>query len=47
MPNPGLHGEAASGSITAALARFDVDLEVIEPPELAQAFARLAERFRG
>ena len=34
-------------SLAAALARFDVDLEVIEPPELAQAFARLAERFRG
>ncbi|MBD7956406.1 WYL domain-containing protein [Microbacterium sp. Sa4CUA7] len=32
-------------SLAAALARFDADLEVVGPPELADAFTRLAERF--
>ncbi|HEX6345535.1 helix-turn-helix transcriptional regulator [Umezawaea sp.] len=32
-------------SLAAAVARFDADVEVVGPPELARACARLAERF--
>lgn len=31
--------------LAAALARFDADVDVVGPPELAEAFARLAARF--
>ncbi|MBB4692933.1 helix-turn-helix transcriptional regulator [Paractinoplanes abujensis] len=33
-------------ALAAAVARFDADIEVVGPPELTDAFARLAERFR-
>ncbi|MGV8909238.1 MAG: helix-turn-helix transcriptional regulator [Propionicimonas sp.] len=32
-------------SLAAAIGRFDADIEVLGPPELTQAFARLADRF--
>ncbi|MCR2824417.1 helix-turn-helix transcriptional regulator [Microbacterium sp. zg.Y909] len=32
-------------ALAASLGRFDADIEVVEPPELAEAFARLAERY--
>lgn len=32
-------------SLAAAIGRFDADVEVVGPPELAAAFARLAQRF--
>ena len=31
--------------LAAGLARFDADVDVVGPPELAAAFGRLAERF--
>ncbi|MBX9244155.1 transcriptional regulator, partial [Actinotalea ferrariae] len=31
--------------LASALARFDADVDVVGPPELAAAFGRLSERF--
>ena len=33
--------------LAASLGRFDADIEVVNPPELRQAFARLARRYRA
>jgi hypothetical protein len=33
--------------LAASLGRFDADLEVVHPPELRQAFAHLARRYRA
>lgn len=38
-------GSWSWGSLAASLGRFEVDIEVVEPPELAQACAALATRY--
>ena len=38
-------GSWSWGALAASFGRFDVQMEVIEPPELAAAFAVLAERY--
>lgn len=40
-------GSWSWGSLAAAFGRFEVPMEVIEPPELAAAFVTLAERCRA
>lgn len=32
-------------SLAAGFAKYDVDIEVVGPPELREAFAQLADRF--
>lgn len=34
-------------ALAASLGRFDTDIEVVSPPELVEAFDRLAARFAG
>lgn len=38
-------GSWSWGSLAASLGRFETDMEVVGPPELASAFAKLAERY--
>ena len=38
-------GSWSWGSLAASLGRFEVAMEVVEPPELTEAFAVLAERY--
>ena len=38
-------GSWSWGSLAASLGRFEVGIEVVEPPELVDAFAVLAERY--
>ncbi|MCC3765336.1 hypothetical protein K3N28_19940 [Glycomyces sp. TRM65418] len=38
-------GSWSWAALAAAIGRFDADVEAVRPPELARAFARLAERF--
>jgi hypothetical protein len=37
-------GSWSSVALAASLSRFDTDITVISPPQLAQAFAQLAAR---
>jgi hypothetical protein len=38
-------GSWSWGALAASFGRFEVPMEVIDPPELASAFATLAERY--
>ncbi len=40
-------GSWSWGSLAASFGRFEVPMEVVEPPELAAAFADLAERYQA